>query len=61
MYPPTFVGGYFFKVKKLKIELMDINLFVEKRKLKEVKSAKIEGRGGRLDSEGLFSEGATRS
>lgn len=35
---------------------MDINLFVEKRKLKEVKSAKIEGRGGRLDSEGLFSE-----
>lgn len=40
---------------------MDINLFVEKRKIKEVKSSKIEGRNGKLDSEGLFSEGATRS
>lgn len=39
---------------------MDINLFVEKRKIKEVKSSKIEGRNGKLDSEGLFSEGATR-
>ena len=46
----------FFKVKILKLELMDINLFVEKRKIKEVKSAKIEGRNGKLDSEGLFSE-----
>lgn len=35
---------------------MDINLFVEKRKIKEVKSSKIEGRNGKLDSEGLFSE-----
>ena len=35
---------------------MDINYFIEKKKIKEVKSAKIEGRGGKLDSEGLFSE-----
>lgn len=40
----------------MKIELMDINYFIEKKKIKEVKSAKIEGRGGKLDSEGLFSE-----
>ena len=52
----------FFKgYPQLRLELMDINLFVEKRNIKEVKSSKIEGRNGKLDSEGLFSEGATRS
>lgn len=40
----------------MRLELMDINFFIEKKQLKEVKSSKIEGRGGKLDSEGLFSE-----
>ncbi len=35
---------------------MDIPRFIEQRKILQVKSARIEGRGGKLDSEGLFSE-----
>ena len=35
---------------------MDINQFIEKNKVLPVRSARIEGRGGKLDSEGLFSE-----
>lgn len=35
---------------------MDIDRFIEKRKLQEVKSIKVESRSGKLDSEGLFSE-----
>lgn len=40
----------------MKLELMDINRFIEQRKILQVKSTKIEGRGGKLDSEGFFSE-----
>jgi len=35
---------------------MDINTFIERRKIGQVKSARIEGRGGKLDPDGLFSE-----
>lgn len=40
----------------MKLELMNINYFVEKKNIKQVKSARIEGKGGKLDTEGLFSE-----
>lgn len=35
---------------------MDIDEYIKNKKILQVKSARIEGRGGKLDSEGLFSE-----
>lgn len=40
----------------MRLELLDIDRFIEQRKILQVKSARLEGRGGKLDSEGLFSE-----
>lgn len=40
----------------MKLELLDINRFIEQRNVLQVKSARIEGRGGKLDAEGLYSE-----
>jgi len=39
-----------------RLELMNIDQFIQKRGIKQVKSARVEGRGGKLDAEGLFSE-----
>jgi hypothetical protein len=40
----------------MKIKLLDIPTFIKKNNVKEIKSVKTEGRAGKPDSEGLFSE-----
>jgi len=40
----------------MRLELMNINEFIAKNKILEVKNSRVEGKGGRLDPEGLYSE-----
>lgn len=40
----------------MKIQLLDMEDFVQKNKIKQVKSIRFEGKGGKPDAEGLFSE-----
>ena len=40
----------------MRLELLDVDRFVERNKILEVKTARIEGKLGKLDEEGLFSE-----